>query len=223
MTDPRIRAANPSPVASGPPPPAAPPPPSEGARQVEYKLTLEDAAAFYRYDTKLSPRVQRKARIPPWVGLIFVGLTVSVGAVVHVMLSGPFPSGIWFPFGIFEGVILVLLVWYLFIYFFGDRLSLRLFLRGMRRNPRVFEKKTMKVSPEGLHLSSSSGESITRWHAVAWVIEHGAHAFFYLTEKQALIVPRRAFADERQFEDFVDTARGYHEAARRLVRPEGLA
>jgi hypothetical protein len=219
MTDPRISAASPAPVTSVPPA-AAPPPPDEGARQVEYTLTLEDAAAFFRYDQKLSPRARRKAGIPPWVGLISVGVVVSVGVLIRVMLRLPstVPGLDWV-----DWALGVLLVWYLFIYFFKDRLTVRKSLRAVRRKPRVFEPKTMTVAPEGLGLSSASGESCTRWHAVVWVIEHGEHAFFYLTETEALIVPKRAFADGRQFEDFVDTARRYHEAARRFVRPEGRA
>ncbi len=217
MTDPRITAENPSPAANGPP--AAPP--DEGTRQVQYALTEEDAAAFFRYDAKLSPRALRKAGVPPWVWAVFLIVLLTVGVLIRLMLPQPLEVSF------FDWVVLALIVYYivrnLTLTFFGVRLTVRNSLRAARRNPRVFEPKTMTVAQEGLKVSGPSGDSCTRWHALTWIIEHGEHAFFYLTDKQALIVPRRAFADGRQFEDFVDTARRYHAEARRLVRPEGRA
>jgi YcxB-like protein len=218
MTDPRISAEPLAPAAAGSPAEA---PPGEDTRQVEYALTEDDAATFYRYDAKLSPRALRKAGIPPWVWAIFLGVVVTVAVLIRLMVPHiPEPS-------FFDWVVIALAVYFivknLMLTLFGTRLTVRNSLKAARRNPRIFEPKTMTVAPEGLKLSSASGDSCTRWHALVWIIEHGEHVFFYLTETQALTVPKRAFADGRQFEDFVNTARRYHAAARRFVRAEGRA
>jgi hypothetical protein len=220
MTDPHISASGTSPQSGGPPAMPAPPP-GPGVLQIEFAPTLADAAAFFRYDLKLSPRARRRAGVPPWVWLILLGIALTVVVLTRLMV--PYLHS----FDLFDGVFLVcmgvLLFWFLFSYLFGHRLTVRRSLKAAREKPRFFEKKTMTISPEGLGLNSPSGASITRWHAVVWVIEYGEHAFIYLTEREALVVPKRAFADARQFDEFVDTARRYHAEARRFVRTEGHA
>ena len=218
MTDPRISASGPAPQRGGPPDAPAPPP-GPGVMQAEYTLTQDDAVAFFRYDLKLSPRARRKAGIPPWVWLIVMGVLLSVALLLRFLAPVPLPHFVDLLFA----VLVVPLVWFLIIGLWGHHLTVRRSLKAVRGKPRFFEKKTMTISPEGLGLSGPSGASITRWHAVVWVVEHGAHAFFYLTEREAVILPKRAFADTRQFEEFVDTARHYHAEARRFVRAEGEA
>jgi hypothetical protein len=216
MSDPRISAPGPPPQ-RGEPPDDATPPPGQAAMQAEYTLTLDDARAFFHYDLKLSPRARRRAGIPAWVWLIVLGMLLSVWLLLRLMRP------LTYSVDVFDGMILVSLVWFLFSYLSGPRLTVRRSLKATRQKPRFFEKKTMTISPEGLGLSGPSGASITRWHAVVWIVEYGAHAFFYMTEREALILPKRAFADARQFAEFVDTARHYHAEARRFVRPEGPA
>jgi hypothetical protein len=219
MTDPRISASGPAPGHGGPPDiPASPPGP--GVVQVEYAPTLDDALAFFRYDLKLSPRARRQAGIPSWVWPILVGVVVSVGVLIRLML--PRLHSVYF-FDLFDALMVVAVVWFVIHHTLGSRLTVRRSLKTVRHNPRFFQKKTMTISPEGLSVREQSGESTTHWHAVVWVIEHGEYAFFYLTERAAVILPKRAFADGRQFEEFVDTARHYHAEARRFVRPEGQA
>jgi hypothetical protein len=82
------------------------------------------------------------------------------------------------------------------------------------------ERRILEVSAEGLNVIGSWGTRLRRWHTVSRVVEHGDHAFFYLSRTEAVILPRRAFADDRELEELVDTARRYHEEARRFVRPE---
>jgi hypothetical protein len=213
MTDPRISASGPSPQPGGPP--DAAPPPGPGVLQVEFAPTLDDALAFFQYDLKLSPRARRQAGIPAWVMLVFVVMALTVGLLTRLMV--PHMRS----FDLFDGLMLAVVVWLLFRVFFSHRLAVARSLRAVRRNPRFFLPSTVTVSPEGLSVSDSSGASITRWHAVVWVVAHGEHAFLYKTERLATIVPQWAFADRRQFEEFVDAARHYHAEARRFVRSEG--
>jgi hypothetical protein len=177
----------------------------------------EDAVAFFRYDTTLSPRVQRNPGIPTWFWLILVGMIVLVGVAVKLMLRQSFS------FGILEGLLLFSMAWCLFFFFFGKRLVVYFSLRKARRDRYLFGKKTMTVSADGLSVQGDSGTTTRHWHAVRWITEHGEHAFFYFTEKAAVILPKRAFADARQSEEFLATARRYHAEAHRFTRPEGPA
>jgi hypothetical protein len=44
--------------------------------------------------------------------------------------------------------------------------------------------------------------SLTTWEGIDRIVVTGTHAFFYLNWIAALILPRRAFADDREFEEF---------------------
>jgi hypothetical protein len=214
MTDPRISTSGPLPDGNRAPDAPAPPP-DQPALRAEYTLTLTDAAAFLRCHAKSPPR--RKAHIPGWVGLIVLGLFVSVWLVVKWMVPLPFSMN---PA---EWALVVIVLLYLFLQLFGNRILVALAMRKARRNRRLFEPKVLQVAADGLSMSDPSGTGTTRWHAVRWIVQHPEYVFFYLTDTQAVIVPKRAFADERGFDEFVDTARSYHAEARRFVRPEGPA
>jgi len=220
MTDPRISASDSS-FQRGEPPATPAPPTGPGVLQVAYALTLEDADAFFRYDVKHNPRAGLWARslasIPPWGWLVLVSLALTAGVLIRLMLPR-MPS-----FDLFDGLMVAVLAWLLFRVLFGDRLRVRRALRAVQRNPRFFQPYTVTVSPEGLNWTGPSGGSTTPWHALFAIVTHGEHAFFYETDRKTTILPQRAFADRRQFEKFVDTARSYHAEACRFVRPEGPA
>jgi len=214
MTDPRISASGPSPDRTREPG-DAPAPPAGPALRVEYTLTPDDAAAFLRCHAKAPPK--GKPRIPSWFWLIVLGLFVTVWLVVKLMVPIPFTMN---PV---EWALVGIVGLYLFLQFFGTRILVALSLRKVRRNRRLFDPKSLQVAADGLSMYDPSGTATTRWHAVRWIVKHPEYVFFYLTDTQAVIVPRRAFADGRAFDEFVDAARRYYQEARRFVRPEGQA
>jgi hypothetical protein len=184
--------------------------------KVEYTLTLEDAIAFLQYHSRHARQGKGQPRHLGWLWLVLLGLVSFL--IVTVTLAGEAPAltlRAWGP--------VLLFVVYAFFYRFGNKLLERQRVRGLRRNPRFFDKRTLALSPEALTASDQSAANTVRWHAVERIIEQPDHAFFYISQVEAFILPKRAFADERQFEEFVDTARRYHAEARRFVRTEGQA
>ncbi len=57
------------------------------------------------------------------------------------------------------------------------------------------------------------------WVAVGRIDVTDEHAFFTITDKGYLLLPRSAFATDASFRDFVDVARNYREAARLALAP----
>ena len=76
------------------------------------------------------------------------------------------------------------------------------------------ETMSLEVRPEGLAVTTATRSSLTTWEGIDRIVVTKTHAFFYLNKVAALILPRRAFADEQEFEKFVETARGYYDAAK---------
>src|SRR5262245_9222724 len=73
---------------------------------------------------------------------------------------------------------------------------------------------SLEVRPEGLAFTTGTTASLTIWEGIDRIAVTDAHAFFYRNNAGTHILPRRVFADERDFEEFVESARGYLEAAR---------
>lgn len=57
-------------------------------------------------------------------------------------------------------------------------------------------------------------ETKVAWSAVETIATTPAHAFFIARTPQGIVVPRRAFADDRAFDALVEMARGYRTSSR---------
>ncbi len=187
----------------------------EAAVKVEYKLTADDYAALFRFHARHAP--QGQPRYVGWLVLILLGL-VAFTAIAWILRE---PNPLALPLQAWALPLLFLV--YAFFYLFGRTLSERFNLTRMRKNPQFFRRVTLAISEEALTSSDESSAVTYLWHAVVRIVENVDYAFFYVSEGTACILPRRAFADEREFETFVDTARHYRREARRFVRPEGQA
>ncbi len=185
--------------------------------KVEYTLTLEDAAAFFRYQLRRGARAKGRSRTAGWIW--FIVLAVLMLLLLALKLTIPRP----FTLGGLDIVVLSFFALYALLFFFTPAITLRTALKSLRGNTRFLERRTLIITPHAITTTMPSGLRTTFWHAVEDVVEHEDHAFFYIAKAEAFILPRAVFADDFQFEEFLDTARRYHEEARRLVRTEGEA
>ncbi len=67
----------------------------------------------------------------------------------------------------------------------------------------IYEPTSYQVSDEGLRTSAPSSEMLVRWSAFQEVVLGRKAAYLGLGLNRAIIVPRRAFADSREFEQFI--------------------
>jgi hypothetical protein len=181
---------------------------------VEYTLTVEDVAAFVRYHAK-QPRIGSRARLPEWPWLLLMGVALAILLWRQLLRPGPFLLSL------VDGALVVFFLGCFLLYFFDKPLRRYLRLRAVRRNPRYPERRTLAISAEALMASNPSSATTIFWHAIPRIAADAEHAYFYLAPTKAIILPGRAFADARQFAEFVDTARRYHAEVRRFVRTEG--
>jgi hypothetical protein len=183
--------------------------------KVEYTPTLEDAAAFFWHHTKNPPK--GKSIFPSWLWIVLVGVLLALSLALKAVTPGRFSISV------VEWVLIGLFLLCVFFQFFGNWLQLWLLLRSVRRNRLFFEPRTLEITPEGLTARTESRAMTILWHVVPRIAEGEGYVFIYLTDKEAFVVPERAFPDTPQFEEFIDTAREYHAEARRYARTEGPA
>src|SRR5205807_312657 len=106
-----------------------------------------------------------------------------------------------------------------FFFIFRKPLYRLLARRGVRQmlregnNVRILEPQRLTLTPEGVTHTSALAANFADWSAVEKVVATADHAFIYTMTNAAYVVPRRAFEGEREFLDFVETARRYHQAA----------
>jgi hypothetical protein len=172
--------------------------------KVEYTLTPEDYAASIRNGLRNRPASSR------WLHYLLMGAVflillsqlagfVARGAQVQVMAVAP---------------LLLAALLFVFLPLVQRLVARRLMADAFRRGRIPVTSLTLEVRPEGLAVTTETTASLTIWEGIDRIEVSDTHAFFYLKKAGAQILPRRAFADERDFQEFVESARRYHEAAK---------
>jgi hypothetical protein len=195
-----------------------------GTLRVEYTLTLEDALTFSRYHWKhWGKRPGQPAHVSWWVPII-LGLWGFAGLAKYLGDPASFPNSL------VDLICLLLSLFFasvpcfwVFTLLFGGMIRDYRLRRQFRSNPRYSDRRVIAISEEGVTEGDQTATMTIRWHAVVRIIEDGHLAYIYINASEAFVLPKRAFADGRQFEEFVDAARRYHAEARRFVRLEGQA
>jgi hypothetical protein len=176
--------------------------------EVEFSLSLEDFVALAEYHLR---------RRSEWQTLLFLGLIIlgtgDIGLLLAQFVKDP---GIVFWLITAGAAISACLM-----YCLGKRRIDRWIKRELaqRKNARFLEPSKLTISPEGISHSSADSAGMTMWTAIEKIAVTKDHAFFYLTTIAAHILPRRAFANDHEFTDFVETAQRYFEAANKESVP----
>jgi hypothetical protein len=179
----------------------------ESPVKVEYTLTPEDYAAA------MHERVQNSLGKPRWaqygsVAAIFPALLNLLGLGAMLVAQGV-------PWPVAAGVTLLgLLLGVLCFVVFPQWIFKRRMAGTFRRARIPATSMSLEVRPEGLAVTTPTTASLTIWEGIDRIVVSDAYAFFYRNHVASHILPRRVFADERDFEEFVESARSYLEAAR---------
>ena len=176
--------------------------------KVEYTLTPEDyGAAMHEYLQNSLP----KPRWAPYVNM-------AASLLFLLLSSGSMLVALGFPWPVVAGVCLLNAVLFFVLLFLVPLIFKRLtadFLRRARLpGMSMSMSMSLEVRPEGLAVTTGTTASLTIWEGIDRIVVSDTHAFFYRNNLATHILPRRVFADERDFEEFVESARSYLEAAK---------
>jgi hypothetical protein len=106
------------------------------------------------------------------------------------------------------GAALALLGLMVYVRLTAPRLLYRALKKG-RNAEKFLGWRRVSLDAEAIRTVSDFAASTYLWHGVDKVGATLEHAFFYINTTMAIVVPGRAFADDRAFKDFVDAARRY--------------
>ncbi len=184
--------------------------------EVEFDLTPEDYQAFARYHRKLR-RVPTKHLLIAIAGCLGI-LVMTVGG--GLFLLGPL--GVYRVLGVNRGEGVLSLYVGLLFGWVGASLAQRWWQGRVYRgiwiaacqDPRSeWASRDVRVilSPDQLCTATRVSTDTYRWPVVWRIVVTPDHAFLYLTGEMAILIPRRAFRDAPQFEEFIALARQYQQ------------
>jgi membrane protein implicated in regulation of membrane protease activity len=177
--------------------------------EIEYEVREDDVVALYRNHYK-----QGGSPLPLRLVAMMLGMAapVSVAGVVWILAAGN--PMIW---DVFKLLLIACVAVFLALLVVWRRYAPRWMLR-QGKNAQALGRHRLTLTPERfVHTNDYSTES-TLWSALERIAITNDHAFFYTTTLTAHILPRRAFADDRHFEEFTETARQYYDQAN-LAQP----
>jgi hypothetical protein len=176
--------------------------------QVEYSLTLDDFLALHRYHLNHPPARRRHT---PWVlRLVLAFLTFM--AFLNLLTSWNDNEPQAFKHALVWALLMVaVLVGYLFRHWILARLIKRSLQQG--KNAKLLKPQRLTITPEGITQDTGHSTATVAWEALEGIGTTEDHAFFYTNTVTAYVLPRRAFANDGEFEEFVEKALRYYEGA----------
>jgi YcxB-like protein len=189
----------------------------EGAKpamEIEYILTEEDKLAFCRHEVARMPGSERMRKLRrTWPTIILLVLLAPL-LLVQVW-HGPRDFRI-----VWRGVRLLLVVFTIALYFISfvlrrslpEKLARGFLPQGDKAG--VIRKQRTRITPEGISNDSDHTGHTADWANVERIDVTDDYAFIYLSGgNYPCILPRRAFARDRDFDEFVATAKCFRDNA----------
>lgn len=173
---------------------------------IEYTLTAEDYLQLNLHADEIIPAMKARYLLFRW-GLPIGALIYFtwLGLVLAKELTEKIEAML------FIGMALLLLVGGGRFYIFLTRRSIQTGLR-LRKDSFLLDPLRMLLLPDEVHVSSSKANYIYKWSAIARVTENPTHYFFWLSARDALIVPKRAFQSPEQQSEFEKAFQRYRAA-----------
>lgn len=166
---------------------------------IEYERTLDDIIDFNLYLIRSSPLLQRQAMVGRIITSIIV-VILSMGLIYIIDRDKQFDT-IAFIIPLVAGVFFFLIFPWLNNYGIRSRTT-KLLKEGS--NKAMIGRQRITLQDDSLYCEAPSGESKVKWDAVERVVVNNNHVLLYLGSMNALVIPKRAFANEIDMNFFVE-------------------
>lgn len=166
--------------------------------EVQFALDEADLTVLAKFRMQHSPEFRRRYRMG-WIGVpLGFGLT---GLVLYVFFSLNSPALYLAGFGVF------FLVFYPYYYRWLVGRTMRKIVSS-RSNPRVFERRTLRITPEGIEMLGGGSPYKRDWNHVSGLEVTQTHAFLAIDGEYAVVLPRLGLGDEG-FQRLINTIREF--------------
>ena len=173
--------------------------------QIDYELTVEDAAAFSVYLFRTSPRTKRRLRVNQGIGV----LATLILAVV------------WPEWSTIERLIFTILL--LLLWIFGYPQYYRWAVRrnaskaySATKSKGVLGKHTLVIEPSGVTEKSTVAESKSTWSGIERIEDDSQYVYIFTGPLQAQVIPKRAFRSDEESQTFLETAKAFFSQSSKL-------
>ncbi|MEZ4768023.1 MAG: YcxB family protein [Caldilineales bacterium] len=177
---------------------------------IEYDLTIEDMVALTQFHSDHSPRETRRRRVVQGL-IVVVFLLLLFSAVDSIRQQGAGLSPGWVAASsvpLICPTILLVLVFSTGVRHWSTNRSVhKAFPDRAGRNGCPCSRLTVSAREDPR--SVRRGEMALEWSEVADVTRTDDRVFVFGTSEQALVVPRRAFADQVAYDAFCDELQSY--------------
>ena len=173
---------------------------SDEGRTVEYEIVIEDLVAWNAWVNRHAASL-RTNFLRGWL-LIGVMLLVLV-----VVFSSMFPNE---TAGLLAMGVVTLMLWLAYPIYYRwkvSRLARAMYSEGVSN---LVGRRRLSLSADYVVFSSPLSQSIIRWAGIEQVVVQREATYLLLSKISAIVVPRRAFATDEQFNAFAQLAEGLH-------------
>jgi hypothetical protein len=180
----------------------------EDAMEIEFEITLDDLVAFNVYHNRHSKPGKRNRLILS--GFLTLAALASMSSI---LLPDPDSPIVWNASSITLSLLPILFMAALFGLALSPGVRRWQTKRALKRllsegkSKRLVGARRLTLTSTGVTHRTAVTEAETKWSAVEKLVETDQHLFIYTSPVEAFIVPRRAFVDEAQYQEFAGTAR----------------
>jgi hypothetical protein len=176
---------------------------------IEYEFNKDDDVEFQLYYLKNNPAMRNKTQNSKYILIVyfFISILVSAGFFIYGNdLAGAI--------GIIIGLFIIYIYWAVF--------STRSIRRRLKKELEAdtvkipnghYCKRIVTIEPYSIKNVSDFWEVNIYWHGIVEIKKTEQYIYLFETQRAALVIPKRAFADDNSFDLFADMAKEYQSKA----------
>ncbi|MEG0641536.1 MAG: YcxB family protein [Clostridium sp.] len=164
--------------------------------KIKYSITKDDYLKFNMYHLESSPGVKKELIIHRFVvPILIIGLAFALAVLTGMPLTIGVPV-----------CVVGAICWSVFYPKFYKKNALRNVSKMLGRGVQSesISKNSITVQDEGIYASSQAGQTLHKWNEVIKFHETADHIFIYVTQKLAHVIPKRAFKDKEEENEFIE-------------------
>jgi hypothetical protein len=161
--------------------------------QVTFALTLRELADYNRWCFRNVPALKRQR---------MVRILVAVAIGFYLYWNSDF---YWVVFGFTTVPIIILGT----AYILWD--ELHVIRTQAKQNPWLLEQQSARIQESGLHVETTLASAEYKWPKITRIVDTGTLLLFFLTDRMAYSIPKRAFDSPTQAQAFYEKAIDYRD------------